>query len=675
MKKNRKDRIAAVFVAVAFVLCLCAVGLSGTIDAAAAGVTMEYESELFNTDEPITVNFIVDEDDWQNMLDTAINEEYLQCDVEVNGEIFYGVGVRPKGNTSLSSIANNPDTDRYSFKVEFDHYADGQTCYGLDKLVLNNNYADATCMKEALVYEMYQILGADASLYNYATISVNGEYWGTYLALEAVEDSFLLRNYGVSSGELYKPEGMGIGGGGGGASFGGGGADLNYTDDDPDSYETIWEGAQQKTSDKDKEKVITALSHAADGTDLDEYLDIDNLLRYMAVHVFVVNQDSLSGNMAHNYYLYEDEGKLNLIPWDYNLAFGGMGAQNASSIINDDIADPFDGTDFFDQILADETYRAQYETYLSELCDLYGTGDETEHFIEKTRANIDSGIETDPTAFYTYDEYEAAVETLLTTVTLRAEAVQSQLDGSTEKIDTGDLDLSIMGTMDMGNGGFGGGMHDRGGRTRSGNEQQTDSGSAEMLENAETETQAEGNTPQMPGGQMPGGNAQQGGDPPQMPDGEQPANGDEMPNGEMPTGGFGGEKPDDMPELPNGEQPAGDTAPTESQTEEPAEEQTESEPQAQPTEPTEDENALDTDKQNPFGDFDPADFDGEMPDMGDFKDKMGEMGGMPGMGGEQAAQGFDRVNLAIYGGCLVLLLFAIIFVKLYRRRSYPKVKK
>ena len=62
---------------------------------------------------------------------------------------------------------------------------DGQTCFGLDKLILNNNYADATNMKEALIYDMYQYLGADASLYNYAEISVNGEYWGVYLALEA----------------------------------------------------------------------------------------------------------------------------------------------------------------------------------------------------------------------------------------------------------------------------------------------------------------------------------------------------------------------------------------------------------------------------------------------------------------------------------------------------------
>lgn len=126
---------------------------------------------------------------------------------------LYRVAIRPKGNTSLTSIASDPTTDRYSFKLEFDHYVDGQTYFGLDKLILNNNYADATNMKEALIYDMYQYLGADASLYNYAKLSVNGEYWGVYLALEAVEDSFLLRNYGVQDGELYKPDSMNIGGG------------------------------------------------------------------------------------------------------------------------------------------------------------------------------------------------------------------------------------------------------------------------------------------------------------------------------------------------------------------------------------------------------------------------------------------------------------------------------
>lgn len=97
-------------------------------------------------------------------------------------------------------------------------------------------------------------------------------------------------------------------GGKGGFSMSGGGADLSYTDDELDSYETIWDGEVTSTKKSDHKRVVTALKNISEGNDLETYMDIDNLLRYMAVHVFSVNEDSLSGMMAHNYYLYESGG-------------------------------------------------------------------------------------------------------------------------------------------------------------------------------------------------------------------------------------------------------------------------------------------------------------------------------------------------------------------------------
>ena len=400
---KRTIGFVAAAMALAVCLCLCAVAFSGQLFSSdgSGGLAVEYETALFDTSEVLQINIRMDEADWQDMLDNATAEEYYPCDVEIGGETFYQVGIRPKGNTSLTAIASDPTTDRYSFKLEFDHYVDGQTCFGLDKLVLNNSYADATNMKEALIYDMFQYLGADASLYNYAAISVNGSYWGVYVALEAVEDSFLLRNYGAENGALYKPDSMDfgdIGGGGqeppdsmpedmpdfsamqgqvpqggdtsampdfggmtppdgagaaaesystgaesaadsaappadaaldagempengafsfdpsdmpnggefsfdagempdsfGGFSMGGNGANLNYTDDDLDSYSAIWDGEVTDTGDKDHRRVVKALENIAAGTDLEQYMDIDNLLRYMAVHVFSVNDDSLTG--------------------------------------------------------------------------------------------------------------------------------------------------------------------------------------------------------------------------------------------------------------------------------------------------------------------------------------------------------------------------------------------
>ncbi len=480
-------KIIAVVMAAAVGLCLCAAAFSAQITAAdGMGVSMEYEQALFDTGSILTVDIRMDAADWDDMLQNATAEEYYQCDVEIGGTIFYRVGIRPKGNTSLSAIASDPTTDRYSFKLEFDHYVEGQTCFGLDKLVLNNNYADATNMKEALIYDMYQYLDADASLYNYAKISVNGEYWGVYLALEAVEDSFLLRNYGAQNGALYKPDSMNIGGrgapgdfngetmdfgdrdfgdmnfGGGGFSMGSGGANLNYTDDDLDSYETIWEGEVTKTTKADHKRVVTALKNISQGNDLEAYMDIDNLLRYMAVHIFSVNEDSLSGSMAHNYYLYESGGRLNLIPWDYNLTLGGMGRSNdADGVVNAAIDNAFSSTEFFDTLMEDETCHSQYYAYLQQLVSDYINGGGFDAFYTRVRSQIDALVETDPTAFYSYDEYLAAAETLYQVVKLRGQSIQGQLDGtipSTEAaqqgsdalVDASALDLSVMGYMNNG---------------------------------------------------------------------------------------------------------------------------------------------------------------------------------------------------------------------------------
>jgi hypothetical protein len=187
------------------ILAMCAAPAlvnSRTGDAA----TLGYEKKLFDTSQIITLNIKMDKADWKDLLKNAIDEKYYCCDVVINGTTFRDVGIRAKGNTSLTSVYNDPTTQRYSLKIEFGHYIKKQTCWGLDKLVLNNNYADATNMKEAVVYDMFAYLGANASLYNYAKISVNGSYWGVYLALEAVEKSFCLRNFGAKTYELYKPE-------------------------------------------------------------------------------------------------------------------------------------------------------------------------------------------------------------------------------------------------------------------------------------------------------------------------------------------------------------------------------------------------------------------------------------------------------------------------------------
>ena len=111
-------KIVIAIVAVAVAVCLLAIAygqqLSDTLGGSA--VSMEYEDKLFDTDEIISINIKMYEYEWDEMLKNATSEEYYSCDVIINGTTIHNVGIRPKGNTSLSSIAMDPDTDRFSFK-------------------------------------------------------------------------------------------------------------------------------------------------------------------------------------------------------------------------------------------------------------------------------------------------------------------------------------------------------------------------------------------------------------------------------------------------------------------------------------------------------------------------------------------------------------------------------
>ena len=68
-------------------------------------------------------------------------------------------------------------------------------------------------MKDYLTYQMMASFGVDSPLCSYVYLTVNGEDWGLYLAVEGVEEAFLERNYGSDYGELYKPDSMSMGGG------------------------------------------------------------------------------------------------------------------------------------------------------------------------------------------------------------------------------------------------------------------------------------------------------------------------------------------------------------------------------------------------------------------------------------------------------------------------------
>lgn len=494
-------------------LVLCLLLTFGFMNGEALGIrpaasVMGYETRLFDTEQVHTIDIVMD--DWDGFLETCENEEYAQCAVVIDGEAYQNTAIRAKGNTSLTMVSSM-DSDRYSFKLEFDHYDSGRTYYGLDKLSLNNIIQDTTYMKDYLTYQMMGAFGVDAPLCSYVYITVNGQDWGLYLAVEGVEDGFLRRNYGSDSGELYKPDSMSFGGGrGNGREFdmknvmdfsengafpsppeaqpfdstqntseserhrgggpgGGMGSDdvkLRYIDDDPDSYSNIFQNAKTDITKADQAQLIASLKALSEGESLEGVLDIDEVLRYFVVHNFVRNGDSYTGSMVHNYYLYEEEGRLSMIPWDYNLAYGTFQGGDAGSEVNAPIDTPVSGGDsrpMVDWIFDSQEYTALYHQYFQEFLETVDIAG----LIDTAAELIAPYVEKDPTRFYSYEEFETGVETLRTFCRLRAESIAEQLAGtipSTEDgqaadasalVDASSITLSDMGTMDRG--GFGGG--------------------------------------------------------------------------------------------------------------------------------------------------------------------------------------------------------------------------
>ena len=117
------DRICAAAILLALILTglLCFGEVLGLRPASAAP---GYASRLFDDDRVHTVDLRVE--DWAAFLENAPAEEYIPCTAVIDGEEFYQVGLRAKGNNSLR-LTEEYGLSRYSLKLEFDHYVDPGT--------------------------------------------------------------------------------------------------------------------------------------------------------------------------------------------------------------------------------------------------------------------------------------------------------------------------------------------------------------------------------------------------------------------------------------------------------------------------------------------------------------------------------------------------------------------
>ena len=413
--------------AAALVLLLGLAGKAGAI--LPAGENPGYVSRLFDGSRVHRVDIQVE--DWEAFLASAPEEEYIPATVEIDGEAFRQVGLRAKGNNSLR-LAAEYGLSRYSLKLEFDHYTDG-SYHGLDKLSLDASFQDNSYLKTWLAFDIMEFLGVPTPLRSFVWVTVNGQPWGLFLAVEEPEEAFARRNFGANHGQLYKPDYR---------SLAEENADvhLRYTTGEPEDYPGIFENAKLDPSPADRQRLVDSLKILNSGEDLETAVDVEQVLRYFVGQVFVMNWDSYLGHTGHNYLLYEEEGKLSMLPWDYNLAFGtyalGMTdpITDPNVLLNYPILTPAPGEymtkrPLYHQMMQVDAYYLRYQKLFGWFLAEYVESGELSAALWQAAELIAPYVEADPTAFCSYEDHRLAVETLEQVCLLRAESARGQLEG------------------------------------------------------------------------------------------------------------------------------------------------------------------------------------------------------------------------------------------------------
>ena len=427
----------------------------------AQGLSMEYENKIFDDSYVHTIDIQIDPVQWENLKVNALYKEDYDCTVLIDGEAFHHVGVRTKGNVTLIQSTVR-EWDRYSLTLDLGAFDGSQRYYGLDQLSLNNNICDSSFLRDYLCYDMMAYMGVPAPLISFTEVSINGEPVGLYTAIENMGQSYCIRNFGYEYGNLYKPEHMDIAGMVTGKVKDGtihlselssqdGSVDpaafmgvtdttvaLQYQGTKLSSYSHIWDNAVFDIGTSDKHRLVEAIRCLNEGENLKQVLDTDMLLRFFAVGAFVLNDDCYTSSAGHNYGLYEKDGKITMLPWDYDHSLGCTGAASGTAgrteFINTPIDEPVIGVDMADRpliycLLSDETHLAQYRSYLDQFLTEYVESGRLEETAMRAVNLIAPYVEQETTSGITMENFYAAVDSDLEFCRLRSLSVRGQLDG------------------------------------------------------------------------------------------------------------------------------------------------------------------------------------------------------------------------------------------------------
>lgn len=276
--------------------------------AAVAGEPRLSADRLFDPDHIVEVSIELPEDEWDKVrLQTRSIGRYLvknppdspfryqKANITIDGVRIEDVAIRKKG--FLGSL----DDNRPSLKVRFDKYVDQNPIAGLDRLTLNNNKQDISCLSQYLGYRFFNQTGTAACRSNLAKVTVNGRYLGIYSNVESIRQPMLERTFGDSSGALYE------------------GTVVDFFPDFVNKFER-----KNKAAKTNLIQQITDALHAdkVELEVLEQLIDIPAFINFWATESLTGFWDGYSNNQ-NNFFMYQNpsNGKLYFLPWGADALF------------------------------------------------------------------------------------------------------------------------------------------------------------------------------------------------------------------------------------------------------------------------------------------------------------------------------------------------------------------
>ncbi len=353
---------------------------------------------------------------------------YVPATVTYDGETFESVGLRLKGNSSLLNSWRS-GVLKLPLRLNFDEFeasnpaVKDQTFFGFQNLNLTNNASDASFLRAKVGHDLFRDADVPSSMTAFTRLYLDRgtgpEYFGLYTVVEVPGRAMLDREFDGHDGNLYKPNGTG----------------ARWTTFLEDSFPKKTNENEADWS--DIQEGITALNASRTNaaswrSRLEAAFNVDGFLKWLALNTIIGNFDTYGGLAPHNYYLYGDplqRDRLQWIPWDLDLAFGGMGATTVD-LFHDSTASTWP---LIRYLMDDSTYKARYREHVTQLLEsVFHTGSLTAR-LRDARALIEpdvigpDGEQAGRTFIESDDEFTRAVNTLVSYVETRAQQVRSAL--------------------------------------------------------------------------------------------------------------------------------------------------------------------------------------------------------------------------------------------------------